>query len=618
MNEGVLPRILIIDDLFGRVLPDGPNEDRANLCSQYLLNDVTNDSAKASSLSIKNPVAEAVFCRGLSPICSKVGDVVKHDLEGTLKVIRAGWDDRPLGLDPWAMVLLDLHFKTGLVTHESNRKVAGMPEGRESDDDPGSYFGLRILHAIQNEMHDLPVVILSSKPRDEVSRDFSQKGAMAFIPRIEGSPELLQDYLWRLSLIPDAQGTILGRSKAILLALRDARQVARSELPVLLRGERGTGKELFAQFIHNHSPRGERFSQPEILSLAGIPETLVEDALFGHVKGAFQGANANRKGAFERSDGGTLFLDEVGDTPLLMQPKLLRAIQFGEIQRLGNDSNLQVNVRIVSATNVDLEGGVATGTFRGDLLDRLRDGGTIVLPPLRYRKEDLPLLVEGFVREAEQRNRRALIREIEPEALEKLREHDWPGNIRELRSVVFDAVNKYPDVEHLVPVHIRFLTLGKTSVEHRKDVTESSPQKTTETVKETSVEHLIGEVDSFTFDSLKPGELVGKLPQIEGAFARLLARYLKAALMANVQNRTAENPDGEVRIHPSIVMMKGEKVSASKAADIIKQLLGTNDEAMRSLLADSENRILRKAIDKALSLRPKKRVQREEQRTNNS
>lgn len=608
MSEVILPRILVIDDLFGRVLPRGPNEDRANLCSQYLLNDVSNDGAKAASLRIKSPVADAVFCRGLSPVCSTVGDVVDHDLDGTLDVIRAGWDARPVGFAPWAMVLLDLHFKTGLVTDDSNRKVAGMPKGRDSDDDPGSYFGLRILQAIQNEMPDLPVVILSSKPRDEVSLDFSKKGARAFIPRTEGSPELLRDYLWRLGLIPDAQGAILGRSKAILLALREARQMAHSELPILLRGERGTGKELFAQFIHNNSSRWESFSQPEILSLAGIPATLVEDALFGHVRGAFQGANANRRGAFERADGGTLFLDEVGDTPSLVQPKLLRAIQFGEIQRLGSDNNLQVSVRILSATNVDLENGVATGTFRGDLLDRLRDGGTIVLPPLRYRKEDLNLLVEGFVREAEARNRRALVRTIEPEALEKLREHDWPGNIRELRSVIFDAINRYPDVEHLVPVHIQFSSVGKPLVAHRMEEPEKSAHTTSADTAATSVEQLIREVNSFTFDRAKPEELVGKLPQIEGAFARLLARYLKAALLANVQNRTPENPDGEIRIHPSIVMMKGEKVSASKAADIIKQLLGINDEAVKSLISDSGNSILQKAVDKALALRPKKQA----------
>ncbi|HEX8163571.1 MAG TPA: sigma 54-interacting transcriptional regulator [Pyrinomonadaceae bacterium] len=608
MSSGVIPRILIIDDLFGRTHRDRRNEERANLCGQYLIEDVTGDEVgKGPSQKIKNPIAHAVFYRGQSPICSAVGDTVENDLEATLRVIRDGWfvtgDDLC-----WAMVLLDLCFYTGRVTVESNGKALGMPEGRAGDDDPGRYFGLRILQAIQEEMPDLPVSILSSKPREEVSREFSHRGARAFIPRDQGRPDTLKDYLWRHGLIPDSQGVMVGRSKSLLLALRDARQIADSKQQVLIRGEAGTGKELLARYIHNVSPRAQNAF--EIVSLPAIPSTLVEDTLFGHVRGAFDGAqgeNATRQGAFEKADKGTLFLDEVGDTPPEVQPKLLRAIQEGEVQRLGSDRTVTVDVRILSATNVDIEGKVAAGEgFRRDLLDRLRAGRTILLPPLRYRKEDIKLLANKFVREAEGEVPKALKREIDPDALEKLCGYDWPGNVRELRSVIFEAVTRYPDVEHLVAVHV---LIPKTSA---PTPTPDAPAENASIIdksrhKPGSLDGLIETLEAFDFDPAKPDQLVGKLPQIEGAFARLLARYLRAALLANVKNRTPENPRGKIHIQPTIIMMRGYKVDTSKAADIIKQLLGISEQAIEPLLKDTEDSTLKEALDIALRLRPKKK-----------
>jgi DNA-binding NtrC family response regulator len=593
-----IPRILIIDDLFGRVHQDRRNHERASLCGQYLIEDVTGDEiGKGSPLKVKSPIAQAVFYRGQKPICSTIGDYVENDLESTLKVIREGWFNLQPETPCWAMVLLDLCFYTGLVTEESNRKTLGMPEGRKDDDAPQGYFGLRILQAIEEEMPDLPVIILSSKPREEVSREFSIRGARAFIPRDQGNPEMLTDYLWHHGLIPDSEQLIVGQSKSLLLALRDARQVAGTKQQILIRGEAGTGKELLAKFIHNASPRAQNAF--EIVSLPAIPATLVEDTLFGHVRGAFDGAqgeNATRQGAFEKADNGTLFLDEVGDTPPDVQPKMLRAIQEGEVQRLGTDRIIKVDVRIVSATNVDIEGKVATGEGLG---------GTILLPPLRYRREDISLLAEKFVREAESKIPRALRRKIDKDALEKLYAYEWPGNIRELRAVIFEAVQKYPDVEHLVPVHIRLLGVPGASAVSASS-TESDFQVNTIPLKSNTLEELVNAMDSFKFDSARPDHLVGKLPQIEDAFARLLARYLRAALEANVQNRTPQNPRGEIRIQPTISMMKGFKVATSKAADIIKQLLSLSEEAIETLLRDPEDSMLKDALDMALRLRPKK------------
>jgi DNA-binding NtrC family response regulator len=601
MDEELLPRILIIDDLFGRSHFDRINEDRANLCGQYLVRDITGDEAnKGGTQRIKRPVAEAVFCRGQSPAAAKVGDIVENDLEHTLEVIRRGWFVEE-GKQCWTMVLLDLCFYTGLVTPESDVKAPGMPAGRPNDNIPSEYFGLRILHAIQLDMPELPVVILSSKPRDEVSREFSRKGALAFIPREQGTPDILRNYLRRHGLTPDSRGIVVGRSKLLLAALRDARQLADSEAQVLIRGEAGTGKELLAKYIHYHSPRSEK--RMEAFSLAAITTSLAEDTLFGHVKGAFDGAASDRPGVFELASGGTLFLDEVGDTPPEVQPKLLRVIQDGEVQRLGTDRTIKVDVRIVSATNVDIEGMVASGKgFRRDLLDRLRTGGTILLPPLRRRPEDLRPLAEKFIREAEAYSG-ALHRTIDPATFEMLREYDWPGNIREFRNVIVQAVTKYPDVEHLVPFHIRFPT-PPASTAHPVSVPQPEAMLHRSARSAATIEELVELMEDFQFVSVE--HLVGKLPKIEGAYARLIARYLKAALRANTQNRTPENPHGEVRIQPTVGMMRGGRVPTSKAADIIKQLLSINEAAVRTMIDDPNDLILKRALERALSLRPKR------------
>ncbi|MBE2281842.1 MAG: hypothetical protein IAE77_00110, partial [Prosthecobacter sp.] len=165
-----LPRLLILDDLFGRVGPQDRNADRENLCAHFLWQDATGDAAaRASRQKVLKPVAEAVFCRGQTPVESDVGAVVENDLASTLGQVRSGWNEvLALGEPPWAMVLLDLCFYTGRVTEDSHQRTPGMPEGRPRDDNPNSYFGLTLLDAIHHEFPDLPIFILSSKPREEV------------------------------------------------------------------------------------------------------------------------------------------------------------------------------------------------------------------------------------------------------------------------------------------------------------------------------------------------------------------------------------------------------------------------------------------------------------------
>jgi Sigma-54 interaction domain len=310
--HGAPPRILIIDDLFGRSHANRRNAERANLCGQYLLEDITGDeTARGTSQRILvRPVAQAVFHRGQTPHRADVGDVVENDLQGVLSVVRKGWRDRPPGTPPWAMILLDLCFYTGMVTAASARITSGMPEGRPGDDHPASYFGLQILEAIQTEFPDLPVVILSSKSRDEVSREFSAKGALGFLAREHvRSPELLKEYLLRHGLIPDDSGEIVGHSPSLLLALRTARRVALSRRNILIRGERGTGKELLARYIHRHRSDVPQRRELVTVDSGTLSPSLFASELFGHKRGAFTGADRDREGRIVQAHGGDLFLD---------------------------------------------------------------------------------------------------------------------------------------------------------------------------------------------------------------------------------------------------------------------------------------------------------------------
>jgi DNA-binding NtrC family response regulator len=209
-------------------------------------------------------------------------------------------------------------------------------------------------------------------------------------------------------------------------------QVAPTSATVLILGENGTGKELVARAIHGLSPRRD---MPFVaLNCAALSEGVLESELFGHEKGAFTGAQSAREGRFEYADKGTLFLDEVGDMPLAVQVKLLRVLQEREITRVGSNRPIKVDVRLIGATNKDLEAEVRKGTFREDLFYRLRVL-KIVVPPLRERRGDIPHLVESFVAEFARRHERRVVA-ADPEAMRLLMQHSWPGNVRELQNVV--------------------------------------------------------------------------------------------------------------------------------------------------------------------------------------
>ncbi|HYV10462.1 MAG TPA: sigma 54-interacting transcriptional regulator [Pyrinomonadaceae bacterium] len=264
----------------------------------------------------------------------------------------------------------------------------------------------------------------------------SLKKALAEVQRLKD--QLHQENIYLKQEIRDASnfGEIIGQSESLRRVLSKAEQVAPLTTTVSIFGETGTGKELLAHAIHKLSPR--RSHTLIKVNCAALPGSLIESELFGHEKGAFTGADSRRPGRFEIAHGGTLFLDEVGELPLDLQSKLLRVLEEGEFERLGGTHTLKVDVRVIAATNRNLEEAVRKGDFRSDLYYRLNIF-PITLPPLRERKEDIPILVTHLVRQLSQKLGKT-IDTISQDTMTKLRNYPWPGNVRELRNVIERAV----------------------------------------------------------------------------------------------------------------------------------------------------------------------------------
>src|SRR5438105_4872779 len=226
---------------------------------------------------------------------------------------------------------------------------------------------------------------------------------------------------------------LIGASPQILALVEEIHRVARSDAKVLITGESGVGKELVARAVHSQSSRAHRLFVP--VNCAGLPETLLESELFGHVKGSFTGAYRDKPGKLELADSGTVFLDEIGERTLRMQGLLLRFLETGELQKVGSDSSTKrVNTRVVAATNRDLRELIGLGQFREDLFYRLNVIHLIV-PPLRERKEDIPAMIDFSLKSFSTRGD-YVVRSLDPEATAALIEYRWPGNVRELENVI--------------------------------------------------------------------------------------------------------------------------------------------------------------------------------------
>jgi DNA-binding NtrC family response regulator len=264
----------------------------------------------------------------------------------------------------------------------------------------------------------------------------SLKTALDEVQRLKNQLHEENIYLQEEIRVASNFGQIIGNSEALTRVLHQAEQVAPLNTTVSIFGETGTGKELLAHAIHNLSGRHKHTLVK--VNCAALPGTLIESELFGHEKGAFTGAEAKRSGRFELANGGTLFLDEVGELPLDLQAKLLRVLEEGEFERVGGSHTIKVDVRVIAATNRNLEDAVRQGVFRSDLYYRLSIF-PITLPPLRERKEDIPILVTHLVTQLSRKLGKT-IDAIPQETMTKLRDYPWPGNVRELRNVLERAV----------------------------------------------------------------------------------------------------------------------------------------------------------------------------------
>ncbi len=311
--------------------------------------------------------------------------------------------------------------------------------------------GLELLDEIKQRSPDTEVILLTGYGTIEDAVAAMRKGARGFIRKpvnldeleIEVSKVLQQKHLVLENEYLKAQlkerfglDNMVGKSQPMMKVFEVVQQIAPTKSTVLITGDTGTGKELVAYAIHANSNRKEKLFQP--VNCAALPESLLESELFGHERGAFTGAVKQKKGYFEVADGGTLFLDEIGEINLAVQVKLLRILEQRQFERVGGTNTLTVDVRLVAATNADLEQLVREGRFREDLYYRLKVV-TIHLPPLRDRREDIPLLAETFLRQFAEENHKGSMR-FEPETLQRLKEGDWPGNVRELRHVIEQMV----------------------------------------------------------------------------------------------------------------------------------------------------------------------------------
>ena len=353
--------------------------------------------------------------------------------------------------------------------------AADGPTGLQAAEEPGVDLalldvrlpgrdGLDVLREIRKRRPDLPVIMMTAYGTLQVAVEAMRLGAYDYI----GKPFDMDEVLLVVEKALEAQalarevarlrqtveerfdlGGIVGASPAMQQIFKAVGKVAGTDLTVLLRGESGTGKELIARAVHENSRRKGRPFVP--VNCAAIPRELLESELFGHEKGAFTGAVAARRGRFEQAEGGTVFLDEVGDMDLSLQTKLLRVLQERQVERLGGEGSVPVDVRIVAATNQDLEAAVTRRAFREDLFYRL-NVVTIHLPPLRDRREDIPPLVTHFLTAFAQEQHTAS-KVFSPEAMALMLAYHWPGNVRELENVVKRAA-ALATISLILPDHL--------------------------------------------------------------------------------------------------------------------------------------------------------------------
>ncbi|HBQ3054301.1 two-component system response regulator GlrR [Klebsiella pneumoniae] len=301
--------------------------------------------------------------------------------------------------------------------------------------------GLQLFSEIQKGHPGMPVIILTAHGSIPDAVAATQQGVFSFLTKPVDKDALykaIDEALEQRSPATDEawRQAIVIRSPLMLRLLEQAGMVAQSDVSVLINGQSGTGKEIVAQAIHNASPRHDK---PFVaINCGALPEQLLESELFGHARGAFTGAVSNREGLFQAAEGGTLFLDEIGDMPVALQVKLLRVLQERKVRPLGSNRDIEINVRIISATHRDLPKAMARGEFREDLFYRL-NVVNLKIPPLSERTEDIPLLANHLLRQSADRHK-PFVRAFSSDAMKRLMAAKWPGNVRQLVNVIEQCV----------------------------------------------------------------------------------------------------------------------------------------------------------------------------------
>jgi DNA-binding NtrC family response regulator len=323
--------------------------------------------------------------------------------------------------------------------------------------------GLQLMRSLRASSPSTAVIVLTAFGNVPEAVQAMRGGACDYLTKpisfeeLQAAVERVMRQVGSLTGATAPSGAIVGTAASLLRALERARHAARTDADVLIEAESGTGKELFARYIHENSARREG---PFVaVNCAAVPEHLLESELFGHVRGAFTGATASKAGKFELSKGGTLLLDEIGEMPLHLQPKLLRALQEREVERLGDTRSTPVNIRVVATTNVSLAAMVEQGKFRADLYYRL-NVIPLPLPPLRERREDIPVLAEFFVRKFASEVARP-VPILHPEFVSGLQAHSWPGNVREFGNFMRRVVT-LNDSQEIGPEYLRNELSGAT------------------------------------------------------------------------------------------------------------------------------------------------------------
>ncbi len=591
VSNAYLPRILIIDDQWGSVYPNGKrNSARFSFCQKMGLIDESPDSRRDPIP--ESPIARVVFARGQTPVCATEGSVVENSIPETLKIVRSGWENCA-PQDRWAAIFVDMEFLTGKVTKESQEDYyPGKPEGCERDRIPETYFGLDLLDAIAAEFSHtdqryagrpkFPLVILSANAalKDRINKRYHQAGVTEFLPKDAGKDEM-HSLIWHHGLVPDDAGIIQGFSFALLTELKEARLFAASRFAnILIYGETGTGKEPLAEYIMRWSSKSTNAQQLAPMRCPNFTETLAESQLFGHVKGAFTGADKDRVGLIENAKGGDLFLDEIARLPRLVQSKLLNVLENKPYYRLGDEGGKEFrsDVRFIAASNMNLVELASRNEFHHDLPRRFTT--VLCLPPLRERLEDLPFIVKGLLTRWD--HQRTEPREVSTDLYDHLSTYDWPDNIGELENAIKKAISRAPKAPILVPRDIPLPSTKTMVVVSSSNEDSASEALLTERVEQPplALTHLLDQMMGITFAHTNRKDLEHGWIKLRSAFARLAATMLEQCLL---ETASANKPN----LTEAYRVFTGDDVSDSnknKPGDLLRDIRELDEHAIQDLL----------------------------------